>query len=151
MLHEAAELSLKALLIAQGRPVRYTHDLADLWDDVEADGADRVGAERDDGKLQKLLEYATEWKCDRPDDLVSDEDCPALRRLAEDVFNHAERRVRRASTDRSGRSGPIARIGLGQRATIVSAVSGRRALTRRRSRVYRGAVSAVARSAERRE
>lgn len=100
VLHEAVELSLKALLIVQGRPVRYTHDLADLWDEVEAGGADRVAAERDDGELQKLLKYATEWKYDRPDDLLPDEDCPALRRLAEDVFNHAERRVREASTDR---------------------------------------------------
>ena len=94
-LHEVAELSLKALLIAQGRPVRYTHDLADLWDEVEADGADRIAAERDDRKLQKLLMYATEWKYDRPDDLTPAEDCPELRRLAEDVFNHAERRVRK--------------------------------------------------------
>lgn len=100
-LHEAAELSLKALLIVQGRPVRYTHDLADLWDEVEAGGADRVAEERDDGELQKLLKYATEWKYDRPDDLLPDEDCPALRRLAEDVFSHAERRVREVSTDRT--------------------------------------------------
>ena len=57
-LQESAERSLKALIIASGRPVAHTHNLRDLRDQAEALLGERIPAEADGNLLDLLTLYA---------------------------------------------------------------------------------------------
>ena len=57
-LQESAERSLKALVIACGRPVEHTHNLRDLWDRAEAVLGERISADADGNLLELLTLYA---------------------------------------------------------------------------------------------
>ena len=57
-LQESAERSLKALVIARGRPVEHTHNLRDLWDRAEAVLGERISAEAGGNLLDLLTLYA---------------------------------------------------------------------------------------------
>ena len=57
-LQESAERSLKALVIACGRPVEHTHNLRDLWNQAEAVLGERISADADGNLLELLTLYA---------------------------------------------------------------------------------------------
>ena len=57
-LQESAERSLKALVIASGRPVAHTRNLRDLRDQAEALLGERIPAEADGNLLDLLTLYA---------------------------------------------------------------------------------------------
>ena len=57
-MQESAERSLKALVIASGRPVAHTRNLRDLRDQAEALLGERIPAEADGNLLELLTLYA---------------------------------------------------------------------------------------------
>ena len=91
-LQETLEQVLKTLIIANGRRVKHTDDLNELWKQAE-DGSDPIAATRDPAELEKLSRYAGNWRYDVP----SDEDPAATweknRHTGEDVLNDARKRV----------------------------------------------------------
>ena len=92
MLQASMERALKALITAQGRRVQHRHDLNALWDEAEADG-ERIHATRDAGELARLSRYAGEWQYAIQRGVEPAATWSATRPTAEDLLNHARRRV----------------------------------------------------------
>ena len=92
-LQEAAERALKSLIIANGSPFAYIHDLSKLWDAAEALG-ERIEAQRDEKALRTITEYSGRLGYDSPPEHKSRAAFNDFRRAAGDIVNYAERRVR---------------------------------------------------------
>lgn len=92
LLQVVAERSFKALIIAHGSPFKHTHDLGDLWDQVEAFG-ERVSAVRDDAVLKNITRYAGQFQYDFPSADESAASYRAFHQPASDILDYTERRV----------------------------------------------------------
>lgn len=89
---ESAERLLKALAIAQGEPVVFTHDLREIWERIEARG-ENIEAEKNDRLLNEVSLYGSDRGCGTP----SGEDPKRLvemfKPIVNDLMAHAKRRV----------------------------------------------------------
>ena len=65
MLQSSVERAFKALIIAHGSSFEHTHNLGDLWDQVESFG-ERVSAIRDEAVLREVTLYAGDRSYDFP-------------------------------------------------------------------------------------
>lgn len=92
-LQEAAERALKSLIIANGSPFAWVHDLSKLWDAAEELG-ERIEAQRDERALGKITEYSGRLGYDSPSEHESRAAFNDFRRAAGDIVDYAERRVR---------------------------------------------------------
>ena len=92
MLQESMELALKALIVAQGRRVQHTHDLAELRKQVEAHG-ERIAALLDTTDLSTLSKYAGGGQHPTHEPIDPEATFAATRRVGEDVLHHARLRV----------------------------------------------------------
>ena len=92
LLQVVAERSFKALIIAHGSPFEHTHDLGDLWDQVEAFG-ERVSAIRDDAILKNITRYAGKYQYDFPTVDEAAASYQAFYQVAGDILDYTERRV----------------------------------------------------------
>lgn len=92
MLQSSAERSCKTLIIAHGSSFEHTHDLGDLWDQVESFG-ERLPATRDDAVLREITLYSGDRSYDFPSAAESAAAYRSFLRTARDILDHAERRV----------------------------------------------------------
>ena len=92
-LQESAERSLKALVIACGRPVEHTHNLRDLWDRAEAVLGERISAEAGGNLLDLLTLYAGRYSYAPAMHHDSAELYGRARTVVGDLHDYAARRV----------------------------------------------------------
>ena len=84
---------MKSLIIANGSPFAYIHDLSKLWDAAEEPG-ERIEAQRDERALGTITEYSGRLGYDSPPEHESRAAFNDFRRAAGDIVDYAERRVR---------------------------------------------------------
>ena len=92
-LQESAERSLKALVIACGRPVEHTHNLRDLWGQAEAVLGERISAEADENLLDLLTLYAGRYSYAPATHHDPAELYDQARTVVADLHDYAARRV----------------------------------------------------------
>ena len=97
-LHAAVEHAFKAIIVADGRRVEHVHDLDHLWRQAEATG-ERIGAVRNPQELEQLTRYAGNLGDEpRAEEVDPHRTWENSRTTAEDVLDHARRRVPRLIT-----------------------------------------------------
>lgn len=92
MLQACMERAIKALIAAQGRRVKHTHELNDLWEQAEKHG-ERIEASPDRDELANLSRYAGEWQYDTPRHADPERTWATLKAAGGDLLDHARRRV----------------------------------------------------------
>ena len=92
MLQASMERAFKALITAQGRRVKHTHNLNALWAEAEIQG-ERIDVSRNPEELDKLSKYAGDWQYAIQEGADPAASWIKTSTTGADLLNHARRRV----------------------------------------------------------